>query len=57
MLVSPIVGFSLLVAMMALAGLDMLLSARTAVDKAAAVAFMAILAAFGATLVAFIVIF
>ena len=56
MLVSPIVGFALLVAIMALAGMDLLWSARTAAEKATAVAFMAILAAFIATLLAFIVI-
>lgn len=57
MLVSPVLGFALLVAMMALAGMDLLLSARTAVDKAAAAVFMAVLAAFATTLVALIVIF
>jgi threonine/homoserine/homoserine lactone efflux protein len=56
MFVDPVVGFALLVAMMALAGLDMLLSARTAAEKATAAAFMAILAAFIATLVVMIVI-
>ena len=56
MLVSPIVGFTLLVAMMALAGLDLLVSARTSGEKTAAAVFMAILACFVATLVAFIVI-
>lgn len=56
MFVSPTIGFALLVAMMALAGIDMLLSARTAAEKAAATAFMAILAAFITTLVVMIVI-
>ena len=56
MLVSPIVGFALLVAVMALAGLDQLLSARTAAEKTAAAVFLAVLAAFIATLVALIVI-
>lgn len=56
MLVSPVVGFALLVAMMALAGLDLLVSARTSGEKAIAMAFMAILAGFIATLVAMIVI-
>lgn len=56
MLVSPIVGFTLLVAMMALAGLDRLWSARTAGEKTAAAVFMAILAGFIATLLAMIVI-
>ena len=57
MLVSPIVGFALLVAIMALAGLERLWSARTAGEKTAAAVFMAILAAFIATLVALVVIF
>ena len=56
MLVSPVMGFTLLVVMMALAGLDLLVSARTAGEKTAAAVFMAILAAFIATLVAMIVI-
>lgn len=56
MLVSPIVGFTLLVAVMALAGFDHLWSARTAGEKAHACAFLAILAGFIATLVALIVI-
>ena len=57
MLVSPIVGFTLLVAIMALAGLDQLWSARTAAEKTAACVFMAVLAMFIATLVALVVIF
>ena len=56
MLVSPIVGFALLVVMMALAGMDMMMSARTSSERATAVAFMAILAAFVVTLLAMIVI-
>ena len=56
MLVSPVVGFALLAAMMALAGMDLLVSARTSGEKAIAMAFMAILAAFVATLVALVVI-
>lgn len=57
MLVSPIIGFALLVAVMALAGLGQLWSARTAAEKAHACAFLAILAMFIATLVALVVIF
>ena len=56
MLVSPIVGFAMLVVMMALAGLDMMMSARTSSERATAVAFVIILVCFVATLVAFIVI-
>ncbi len=56
MLVSPVMGFALLVVMMALAGFDMLWSARTAAEKAIAMVFMAILACFIATLVALVVI-
>lgn len=56
MLVSPVMGFALLVVMMALAGCDMMVSARTSSEKTAAVVFTAILAAFVATLVAMIVI-
>ena len=56
MLVSPVVGFALLAAMMALVGLDLLWSARTSGEKTAAAVFMAILAGFIATLLAFIVI-
>ena len=57
MLVSPILGFALLVAVMALAGLDRLWSARTPGEKTAAAVFMAVLAMFATTLVALIVIF
>ena len=56
MFVDPVLGFVLLVAMMALAGLDLLVSARTSGEKMVGAAFMAILAAFIATLVVMIVI-
>lgn len=56
MLVSPVVGFALLAAMMALAGMDLLVSARTSEERATAMAFVAILACFIATLVALVVI-
>lgn len=56
MLVSPVMGFTLLVVMMTLVGLDLLASARTSEEKMVGAAFMAILAAFVATLLAMIVI-
>jgi hypothetical protein len=56
MFVDPVVGFALLAAMMALVGMDLLVSARTSGEKMVGAAFMAILAAFATTLVAFIVI-
>lgn len=56
MFVDPVLGFALLAAMMALAGMDLLVSARTSEERATAMAFVAILVCFVATLVAFIVI-
>ena len=56
MFVDPVMGFALLAAMMAVAGLDMMMSARTPSEKAHACAFMAILVTFVATLVTMIVI-
>lgn len=56
MLVTPMVGFTLLAALLAVAGLLMMSMAQTEQEQACACSFMAILVAFIVTLLAFIVI-
>ena len=56
MFVSPMVGFAILAALLAVAGLLMMSQAQTEQQQAQACAFMAILVAFVVTLLAMIVI-